>query len=93
MRAANKIKKKYLRKKIGKKTQHKNDSSAQKWVKNASYLNTKDQDSINYMHVQPSKNAQNSVQVQIDLTDLKKTNLVLKKKRRSRQQQKNAVYF
>ena len=43
--------------------------------------------------MQPSKNAQNSVQVEIDLTDLKKTNLVSKKKRRSRQQRKTPYTF
>ena len=83
VRVANKIKKKYLRKKIGNRSQHKINSSAQKWLKN---LDTKDQDSINYMLVQPSKNAQNSVQVEIDSTDFKKSNLVSKKERRGKQQ-------
>ena len=86
VQAANKIKKKYLRKKIGKRSQHKNNSSAQKWLKNVGYLDTKDQGSTNYMLVQPSKNAQNPVQVEIDSTDFKKSNLVLKKDRRGRQQ-------
>ena len=49
VQAANKIKKKYLRKKIGQKSQNKNNSSAQKWLKNAGYLDAKNQDSINYM--------------------------------------------
>ena len=48
VQAANKTKKKYLRKKIGQRSQNKNNSSAQKWLKNASYLDTRDQDSINY---------------------------------------------
>ena len=64
VRAANKSNKKYLRKKIGNRSLHKNNSSVQKWLKNADYLDTKDQDSINYTLVQPSKNAQNSVQVE-----------------------------
>ena len=93
VRAANKIKKKYLRKKIGNRSQHKNNSSAQKWLKNAGYLDMKDQDSINYTFVQPSKNAQNSVQDEIDLTDFKKSNLVTKKERRSKQQWKTSYTF
>ena len=83
VRAANKIKKKYLRKKIGKRSLHKNNSSAQKWLENAGYLDTKDQDSINCMFVQPSKNAQHSVQAEIDSTDFKKSNFVLKKERKT----------
>ena len=87
VREASKIKKKYLRKKIGKRSQHKNNSSAQKWLKNASYLDTKVQDSINYTFVQPSKNAQNSVQVEIDLTDFKKIKFSVEKR------EKNTIYF
>ena len=45
------------------------------------------------MHLQTSKNAQNSVQVEIDLTDFKRTNLVSKKERRGRQQQKTSYTF
>ena len=93
MRAANKIKKKYLRKKIGNRSQHKNNSSAQKWLENAGYLDMKDQDSINYMLVQPSKKVQNSVQDEIDSTDFKKSNLVSKKERRGKQQQKTPYTF
>ena len=48
VQAANKIKKKYLRKKIGQRSQNKNNFSVQKWLKNAGYLDTRDQDSINY---------------------------------------------
>ena len=87
VREASKIKKKYLRKKIGKRSQHKNNSSAQKWLKNAGYLDTKVQDSINYTFVQPSKNAQNSVQVEIDLTDFKKIKFSVEKR------EKNTIYF
>ena len=86
MQAANKIKKKYLRKKIGNRSLCKNNSSVQKWLKNADYLDTRDQDSLNYTLVQPSKNPQNSVQVEIDSTDFKKSNLVSKKERRGKQQ-------
>ena len=93
VREANKIKKKYLRKKIGKRSQHKNNSSVQKWLKSAGYLNTKYQHSLNYTPVQPSKNAQNSVQVEIDLTNFKKSNLVSKKERRGRQQRKTPYTF
>ena len=83
VRAANKIKKKYLRKKIDKRSQHKNNSSAQKWLKNGDYVDTKDQDSINYTLVQPSKNAQNSMQDELDSTEFKKSNLVSKKERKT----------
>ena len=93
VRAANEIKKKYLRKKIGNRSQHKNNSSAQKWLKNAGYFDTKDQHSIIYPLVQPSKNAQNSVQDEIDSTDFKKSNLVSKKERRGKQQQKTPYTF
>ena len=43
----------------------------------------KDQDSINYTLVQPSKNAQNSMQDELDSTEFKKSNLVSKKERKT----------
>ena len=93
VQAANKIKKKYLRKKISNRSQHKIYSSVQKWFKNAGYLDTKDQDSINYTLVQPSKKVQNSVQDEIESTDFKKSNLTLKKERTGKQQQKTPYTF
>ena len=50
---ANRIKNKYLRKKIGKrKTQNKISAD---WLKKAVFLDTKDQDKINYIFVPPKK--------------------------------------
>lgn len=50
---ANRIKNKYLRKKIGKrKTQNKISAD---WLKKAGFLDTKDQDKINYIFVPPKK--------------------------------------
>ena len=54
VKAAKKIKNKYLKKKIGQKnTQNK---ISKDWLKTAGYLDTKDQDKINYIFVPPKKN-------------------------------------
>ena len=53
VRAANKIKNKYLRKKVGQR-KHVNKISAE-WLKTAGYLDTEDQDKINYIFVTPKK--------------------------------------
>ena len=59
VKAANKIKNKYLRKKIGQR--NKSNKISAEWLKTAGYLDTKDQDKINYMFVP-----------EIDSTDFKK---------------------
>ena len=53
VRAANKTKNKYLRKKVGQR-KHVNKISAE-WLKTARYLDTSDQDKINYIFVLPKK--------------------------------------
>ena len=84
VKAANKIKKKYRKKTIGKLNSGNNVS--RKWLKNAGYLDTKDQDSINYMFVSPKGVRQNEiphdaghfVHTEIESTDFKKSNLASK---------------
>ena len=59
VKAANKIKNKYLRKKIGtRKTQNKISAE---WLKQAGFLDTKDQDKINYIFVRPKKEDSNKI--------------------------------
>ena len=53
IKAANKIKNKYLRKKIGQ--INKNNKISKEWLKTAGYLDTKDQYKINYILVPPKK--------------------------------------
>ena len=53
VKRANKIKNKYLRKKTGQR--NKSNKISAEWLKTASYLDTKDQDKINYMFVPPKK--------------------------------------
>ena len=56
------------------------------WLKTAGYLDTKDQDKINYIFVQPKKEATNKIpddvghfiRTKIDSTDFKKKNLTSK---------------
>ena len=82
LKAANKIKKKYQRKTIGKRNNKKNNVSAE-WLKTAGYLDTKDQDKINYIFVPPKKveinytpgNAGYFIRTGIDSTNFKKENL------------------
>ena len=81
---ANKIKNKYLRKRIGKrKTQNKIPAD---WLKQAGFLDTKDQDKINYIFVPPKKEDSNRIpgdaghfiRTEIENTDFKNENLVTK---------------
>ena len=56
------------------------------WLKTAGYLDTKDQDAINYIFVPPKKTEENKIPTdaghyirsEIDATDLKKSNLASK---------------
>ena len=87
VKAAKKIKNKYLKKKIGQKnTQNK---ISKDWLKTAGYLDTKDQDKINYIFVPPKKIDQNKIlgdaghfiRTEIDSTDFKNENLASKIKK------------
>ena len=78
---------KYLRKKI---EQINSQNKASKdWLKTAGYLDTKDQDKINYIFVPPKKveinkipgDAAHFVRTEIDSTDFKKENLATKIRR------------
>ena len=84
VKLANKIKNKYLRKRIGKrKTQNKISAD---WLKQAGFLDTKDQDKINYIFVPPKKEDSNRIpgdaghfiRTEIENTDFKNENLVTK---------------
>ena len=76
IRTASKIKSKYLKKKIGQR--EKSNKISPEWLKTAGYLNTKDQDKINYMFVSPKKetaynipsDAGHFLRTEIDSTDL-----------------------
>ena len=59
VKAANKIKKKYLRKKIGQRYTQKKIST--EWLKTAGFSDTKDQDKINYIFVSPKKKDTNKI--------------------------------
>ena len=78
VKAAKKIKSKYLKKKIGQiNTQNK---ASKDWLKAAGFLDTKDQDKINYIFVPPKKveinkipwDAGHFIRTEIDSTDFKK---------------------
>ena len=78
VKAAKKIKNKYLKKKIGHiNTQNK---ASKDWLKAAGFLDTKDQDKINYIFVPPKKveinkipwDAGHFIRTEIDSTDFKK---------------------
>ena len=56
VKVANKIKKKYRKKIIGQK--NKSNKISAEWLKTAGYLDTKDQDKINYIFVTPKKKRQ-----------------------------------
>ena len=87
IRTASKIKSKYLKKKIGQR--EKSNKISSEWLKTAGYLNTKDQDKINYMFVSPKKetaynipsDAGHFLRTEIDSTDFKKENLTSKVRR------------
>ena len=78
VKAANKIKNKYLKKRIGNRKKSKKISS--EWLKTAGYLDTKDQDKINYVFIAPKKETTNNIpadaahfiRIEIDSTDFKK---------------------
>lgn len=86
---ANRIKNKYLRKKIGKrKTQNKISAD---WLKKAGFLDTKDQDKINYIFVPPKKkekknkifgDAGHVIRTEIDNADFKNENFGSKEVRK-----------
>ena len=90
LKAANKIKNKYLKKKIGQ--QEKSNKISKDWLKSAGYLDTKDQNKINYIFVPPKKENKNNipgdaahfVRTEIDSADFKKENLVLKIKNKAK---------
>ena len=85
VRAANKIKNKYLRKKVGQR-KHVNKISGE-WLKTAGYLDTSYQGKINYIFFPPKKKTENKipgnagyfVRIEIENTDFKNENLVTKK--------------
>ena len=87
IRAANKIKNKYLKKKIGQR--EKSNKISAEWLKTAGYQDTKDQDKINYMYIPPKKETTNNIpadaahflRTEIDSTDFKNENLTTKIRR------------
>ena len=87
VKAAKKIKNKYFKKKIGQ-INTKNKASKD-WLKAAGYLDTKDQDKINYIFVPPKKveinkipgDAAHFIRTEIDSTDFKKETLATKIRR------------
>ena len=78
VRAANKIKNKYLKKKIGQR--EKSNKISTEWLKTAGYLDTKDQNKISYIFVPPKKETSNNIpadaahfiRTEIDSADFKK---------------------
>ena len=91
VRAANKIKNKYLKKKIGQR--EKSNKISAEWLKTAGYLDTKDQDKINYIFIPPKKETSNNIpadaahyiRTEINSTDFKKENLTTKVKKKQNQ--------
>ena len=88
VKAANKIKNKYLKKRIG--NRKKSNKISSEWLKIAGYLDTKDQDKINYIFIAPKKketannipaDAAHFIRTEIDSTDFKKENLGWKVKK------------
>ena len=87
VKVAKKVKNKYLKKKIGQiNTQNK---ASKDWLKSSGFLDTKDQDKINYIFVPPKKveinkipgDAAHFIRTEIDSTDFKKENLATKIRR------------
>ena len=84
MKAANKIKNKYRKKLIGKRNT--SNKISLDWLKKAGFLDTKDQDKINYIFVPPKKEDSNQrpgdaghfIRTEIDNTDFKNENLASK---------------
>ena len=83
IKAANKIKNKYFKKNIGQR--NKKNNVLTKWLKTAGYLDTKDQDKLNYILVRPKNKTPKSdgvlLTTEIDSTDFKKENLTTKIKK------------
>ena len=87
VKAATKIKNKYLKKTIGQRNKKNNVSSD--WLKTAGYLDTKDQDKIKYMFVPAKNETTNNIpgdavhfsRTEIDSTDFKKEDLTSKIKK------------
>ena len=83
------IKNKYSRKKIGQRNTQ-NKVSAE-WLKSAGFLDTKDQDTINYIFVPPKKETTNKIpeyaghfiRTEIENTDFKNENLASRTKTKS----------
>ena len=80
IRAAKKIKDKYVKKRIGRR--EKSNQISADWLKTAGYLDTKDQDKINYIFIPPKKEKTNNIiphsahfMSETDSTDFKKENL------------------
>ena len=90
VKAANKIKNKYLKKKIDQR--EKSNKISTEWLKTARYLDTKDQDKINYNFIPSKKETSNNIpadaahfiRTEIDLTDFKKENLTTKVKKQNK---------
>ena len=89
-KAANKIKNKYLKKRIG--NREKSNKISSEWLKTAGYLDTKDQDKINYIFIPPKKETTNNIpadsahfiRTEIDSTNFKKENLASNVKKKSK---------
>ena len=89
LKAGNKIKKKYSKTKneIGQRNTPQNKVSIE-WLKTAGFLDTKDQDKINYIFIPPKKmdtnkipaDAEQIIRTEIENTDFKKENLTSKMK-------------
>ena len=87
VKAASKIKKKYLKKRIG--NREKSNKISSEWLKTPGYLDTKDQDKINYIFILPKIETTNNIpayaahiiRTEIDSTDFKKENLASKVKK------------
>ena len=98
VRAANKIKNKYL-KKNGQR--EKSNKIYAEWLKTASYLDTKDQDKINHIFIPPKREPANNIpedaahfiKTEIDSTDFKKENLASKvKKKKKKKKPENRTF-
>ena len=81
IRAVEKIKDEYVKKRIGRR--EKSNKISGDWLKTAGYLDTKDQDKINYIFIPPKKEKTSNIipdsahfiRSEIDSTDFKKENL------------------
>ena len=91
IRAVKKIKDKYVKKRIG--HREKSNKISGDWQKTAGYLDTKNQDKINYIFIHPKTEKTNNIipdsvhfiRSEIDSTDFKKENLASKVKKKKDQ--------